>query len=456
MDLPNYFLADLGPEAAMSATLVTEACQTLRRNRERYLTGRRTADIVRLLSGVARNWLQPDDPFRRRFLEQGPTTLGFSAATLARGLDSFFREFTPENFDALLEQELGHPGRLDDFCAVPAERQRGRSAWARGPELLVHVAAGNLPVAAGRSLALGLLVRSAQFVKCANGASLWPRLFAHSLYEADAKVGACLEIAEWPGGASVPEEALFAAADCVTATGTDETLAAIRERLPRRTRFIGHGHRLSFGYVTAEAVRGPAAEDTAARVAADVAAWNQWGCLSPHVIYVEPGGVAPEDFAALLAQALEKLEAVEPRGPLPAAEAATIASRRSFYEVRAAHSPETRHWASPDSTAWTVVFEADPQFQASCLNRFIYVKPAPDLATVLRAAETVRETISTVGLAAPPERARELASALARWGVPRICPLGRMQAPPLGWRHDGRPALGELLTWTDWEMNLER
>ena len=48
--------------------------------------------------------------------------------------------------------------------------------------------------------AAGLLVRSAQFVKCAERASLLPRLFAHSLYEADPKLGACLEIAEWRGG----------------------------------------------------------------------------------------------------------------------------------------------------------------------------------------------------------------------------------------------------------------
>ena len=34
----------------------------------------------------------------------------------------------------------------------------------------------------------------------------------------------------------------------------------------------------------------------------------------------------------------------------------------------------------------------------------------------------------------------------------RVCPLGQMQEPPLTWRHDGRPALADLITWTDWEM----
>ena len=48
----------------------------------------------------------------------------------------------------------------------------------------------------------------------------------------------------------------------------------------------------------------------------------------------------------------------------------------------------------------------------------------------------------------------ELATQLARWGATRICPLGQMQNPPLTWRHDGRPALGDLVTWTDWENEL--
>jgi len=66
--------------------------------------------------------------------------------------------------------------------------------------------------------------------------------------------------------------------------------------------------------------------------------------------------------------------------------------------------------------------------------------------------DELRGKVSTVAVAAPPERLREVARLLARWGVTRICAPGRMQAPPLTWRHDGRPALGELVTWTDLEI----
>jgi glycosyltransferase involved in cell wall biosynthesis len=453
MNLPNYFLADLPPEATLSSAMITEACQTLKHNREQYLAHRSTQTLVNCLSGLAASWLQPEFPFRKLALETAAAT-GFSRPTLERGLDVFFKRLTRENFYALLEQEFGNARQLDGFAGSGIAEKSKRMAMVHGPEFLVHVAAGNVPNPALTAIVFGLLLRSAQFVKCASGAAFLPRLFAHSIYDADPKLGACLEIAEWRGGNAALEPVLFAEADCVTATGSDETLAAIHAQLPRQTRFVGHGHRLSFGFVAADVLSTAGARQILTRAADDVVAWNQLGCLSPHVIYAQAGGeVSPERFAELLADELERREQIEPRGELPAAHAAAIASRRSIYEIRAAHSPDaTRHWCSKDSTAWTVVYESDPRFQISCLNRFVYVKGVADLNEALQSADGVRGKISTVGVAAPENKMPELAMPLARWGATRICPLGQMQNPPLTWRHDGRPALGDLITWTDLEL----
>jgi hypothetical protein len=455
MNLPNYFLSDLPPEATLSPAMLTEACQTLKRNRERYLAGRSTEQLVSVLSDVAEGWLKPDNIFRKLALELGPGETHFSRETLRHGLDDFFRQITRENLHALLIQELGEVRRLDTLTATEVDRKSLRAAMAIGPEFLVHFAAGDIPNPTWMSIVLGVLARSAQLVKCASGSAFLPRLFAHSLYEADPKLGACLEIAGWRGGNLDLEDVLFAEADCVTATGSDETLAAIRSRLPIRTRFVGYGHRVSFGFVAREGLSHFRGLQIATRAADDVVAWNQLGCLSPHVIYVQIGGeVSPENFAEWLADELERREQTEPRGGLPAPHTAAIAARRGIYEVRAAHSPETRMWHSKETTAWTVVFEADARFQVSCLNRFIYVKPVKDLTELLHHAEVVRGKVSTVGIAAPEQQTEELTLQLAHWGVTRVCPLGRMQNPPLTWRHDGRPALGDLVTWMDWETGF--
>ena len=213
----------------------------------------------------------------------------------------------------------------------PSRNKTDHAAIVTAPEFLVHIAAGNIPNPTLTSIVFGLLTRSAQFVKCASGSSFLPRLFAHSIYEADPKLGACLEIAEWRGGNADLENALFAEADCVTATGSDETLAAIRAQLPVKTRFLGYGHRVSFGFVAQEVLYGSRAKKIAAAAADDVVAWNQLGCLSPHVIYIQLGGeVAPEHFAQLLAEELERREA-------------SRAARRAAGGTRGGHCLASRH-----------------------------------------------------------------------------------------------------------------
>ena len=460
MNLPAFYLADLPPEATLTPRVVSAACDALKRNREKNLRSRNTEDIVRLLCEIATDWLDPENRFRQLALAQGPAETGFSKAVLAKGLDGFFRQFTPDNFRALLAQELGDAvsvtgdtwQAMGEGIAPDGAASAPRHFW-RGPDLLVHIAAGNLPNPALMSLVQGLLTRSAQFMKCASGAALLPRLFAHSIYQADPKLGACLEIAEWRGGDRALEAGLFAAADCLTATGSDGTLAAIRAQLPAQTRFLGYGQRVSFGFVTREVLRDETIGEVVARAADDVIAWDQNGCLSPQVIYVEErGAVESDEFAQRLAVELAKREVAEPRGNIPVAAAAAIASRRAIYEAIAAHRADAKLWSSPGSTAWTVVFEHDVRFQFSCLNRFIHVKPVPDVSAVLQGADEIREQVSTVGLAAAPEQMRELAIGFARWGATRICPLGQMQNPPLTWRHDGRPALGDLIAWTDIEL----
>lgn len=453
MSLPNYFLADLPPDHPLRPELLVEACQTLKRNRERFLLPRSTDSIIQTIAEVARQWLAPHSYWRGRAVADGPAATGFGAEMLGAGLDAFFRQLTPRHLTSLVMQEFGHPRRLDQLVANDAETVGGSLGFVRGPELLVQITAGVLPTPVFTGILHGLLAKSAQFVKCASGTSLLPRLFAHSLRDVEPKLASCLELAEWPGGTATLEAALFGEADCVAASGSDATMKALRGVLPGHVRFLAHGHRVSAGYVARE-VLGPHDESRILEAAAaDVAAWDQLGCLSPHVIYVETGGVLPpEGFAARLADALARLEKTMPRGAVSTEVAADIFRRREFYRVRAASGDHTRCWFSPDSTAWSVVYETEPQFQISCQHRFVYVKAVDTVEECLRRAEPIRGQWSTVGLAAGGARTEELAQAFASWGVTRICPLGRMQLPPLTWRHDGRPVLGDLVTWTNQEL----
>jgi hypothetical protein len=388
---------------------------------------------------------------------------------MARGLDAFLRTLTAENLELLIQQDLGDPRRLDGFAGSQSELRSARQSLARGPELLAHVCAGNLPSPTLMSLVLGVLTKSAQFFKLPSHGHLVPRLFAHSLAQLEPKLGACWEFAVWPGGTTHLEETLFQEADCVTATGSEEMIRTVRSQIPGHARFLGYGHRLSFAYVAADMLTIYGLKRLAQDTVNDIASWNQIGCLSPHVIYVQENGVvSPEGFAHALADQLAALESAEPRGPIPPQAAASIQSARTVYEMKRAtgsalsdrpsassvfyeSASTVRIWQSEGSTAWTVILDTDPSFRASCGHRFVYVKPVKKLADVLRFAEPIRHQTSTVGIAAPDDLLPGYATELSRWGATRICPIGRMQSPPLQWRHDGRPVLADLITWTDLE-----
>ena len=452
-ELPDYFLVDLPPEATLTPTVVSDACETLKRNRRQYLLDRPTETLLRTIGLVAEKWLDPLYPIRQIAVEHGEKMTGFPVHTIQKGLDALFREMTQEGLNHLILQDLGHVRRLDHPTSGDAETRTGRKGYAVGPELIAHITGGVIPNPVITSMILGLLSRSAQFVKCARNTSFLPRLFAHSLYETDPKLGACIEIAEWTGGDDLLETPLFDRADCVTAMGSDQTIEVLVARLPKRTRFLPYGHRVSFSYVTKAGLEDCNPRVLAEQIVDDVVQWNQSGCLSPHAVYVEKGTTpSPDRLAQLIADEFQRREVLEPRGEIDERVAATIANRRRLYEIRAANSKDTLIWSSEESTAWTVVFDNEPRFQTSCMNRFLYVKAVDEIGDMLGGADEVFGKVSCVGLCASLHEAQNVVEQLARWGVTRVCPIGKMQHPSIAWRHDGRLSLGELMRWTDWEL----
>jgi hypothetical protein len=136
-----------------------------------------------------------------------------------------------------------------------------------------------------------------------------------------------------------------------------------------------------------------------------------------------------------------------PRSPINAAEASEIRRFREEIHFRAANGAPLHIRESPESTAWTVVADRSSGFPRTPLNRFIFVKPLPaDLAELLR---PLRRHLSAVGVW---PATREGAVLLSEIGVKRICPLGRMQQPPLTWHQDGFPVLASLVDWVDLEL----
>lgn len=413
--------------------------------RRRHLARRPVHDILEVMDRCIRRWLDPDSDERRQAEAQLPATTGLSPPMLRHVLPLVFEEYRGERLGALLDAELGGRDSLDRAVA-----SNGGSHRAIGPKLSVHVLAGNLPGAGLDGVIFSLLVKSAVLVKAASAEPVLPALFARSLASVDPELGACLHGVHWPGGRADLENAAFGRADLVVASGSDASLASIRGRLGADTRFIGYGHKLSFALVTKAGLADRGALAHWSRAAAyDVAVYDQLGCLSPQLVYVEKGGpVSPREFASALADDLATWQITLPRGAVPTEAGSTVRRLRDRAEWQTLAGKDVVLHASLGGMDWTVIYEADPTFAPSPLYRTVRVKPLHGPADLAELLTDWRLYLEAVGIAADPNEAARLGELLAGLGVSRVCPLGKMQRPPLNWRRGGRPRIGDFVRWT--------
>jgi hypothetical protein len=323
--------------------------------------------------------------------------------------------------------ELGHAEILDGFRPYG-----GHFSKAIPNDPILHVLSGNTPHAGLQSLIRGLLIGATNYVKLpASGlreveefAKMLPSSLRHRV-----RLGRELT-AEW-----------LREARTWVVFGSDETIARLRPKASSDIVFEAHPHRISL-----EIVFDDSRVDSSPLAAMDIARFNQKGCLSPHDVYVTGDA---RNYAIRLAKEMARYERKDPRGPITSPEAAEIADMRANYRFRSANDPRVGLWESDNSTAWTVIYEEDPWFAASCLNRLVFVKPLPgDLIAALGPA---LPWVAAVGIwPATPDNA-EKAAALR---PSRVCPIGRLQEPPFTWHQEGRQTLAPLARWVDFEPDF--
>jgi hypothetical protein len=426
----------------ITPTLLTEVTGHLERARER-LRKRKGEEIAEILAEVFRRWQDHTDLFRQEAEAALPATTRFSPAMVAHGLDLLCGGYTVDAIHELL-QGIGDEEALDGFVHLGPQLSRAYS-----PALITHVLAGNIPGIGLPGIIAATLLGSANLIKTASAEPLFPALWAASVAREDPEIGECLAVLWWSGGRTDLEAVAFDRAEVVIAYGSEQTIHELQGRV--RCRFLGHGHRVSFGLIGREVLS--RAEEVADRAAYDTSLFDQQGCLSPHLFYVEEGGrVGPKEFAELMGAAMTRWARQLPPGLLTPEEAATVRRFRANYEAQGLAGKEVALFASPQGLDWTLIYDADPTFIPSCLHRTVLVKPVADLSEVGDLLRSWRPYLQAAGVAVVPERIGTLAGRLGEAGVNRICPIGRMQVPPLTWHQEGRSLLRDLLRWADLEV----
>jgi hypothetical protein len=290
--------------------------------------------------------------------------------------------------------------------------------------------------------------------------------FAQGLQEADAELARNVAVLYWPVDESGRTEMVLEEADLVVTYGSDQTVQWVRERLPPQTPLRAYRHRMGFGLVGRGALGGkpgaPAADAgqevvrgeawaVARDAARSLALFDQRGCVSPHVFFVERGGeVGPEEWAALLAGELRELERVLPSGAVTLEDGVAIQQLRGVGELGEGLGSGVVHHGG-EGAPWTVLFLPGGSVAPSCLNRTVRVLPVDTIQEAVSSLGEWAAYLQTVGVAGLEGRTVEVMESLVRLGVSRITALEGVPWPRPWWHHDGFGPLQELVRWTDME-----
>jgi len=405
------------------------------------------AAVAASLGRIGARFLDEADPIRARALELIPAESGLSPAMASAVLDGMAADWTEDHLLELLHADLGDPAVLDRLT----DTGRG-GVRAMGPELCVQVVSGSVPGVGATALVRSLLVKAPTLIKPGQGDVVLPVLMARALRDEHPILANAAGVVYWRGGQTELEDAALEEADAVVAYGGDQAVRDLRERVPVTARFVGYHHRVSMGVVGRGALTPENLHRTASEVAGAAAFFDQRGCVSPQVIYTEEGGaVAPSLFARELAVAFGSLEKLLPGGRLESSEAAAVHQVRGSAELLGASGAgvEVHHGGA---ASWTVVFDPTATFATGCVGRVVRVVPVADVLGVARLLAPAAAHLQTVGVAGCAGRTAELAESLARIGVCRVTPFGRVPFPPPWWHHDGQGPLRALVRWTDLEV----
>ncbi|MGG2461497.1 acyl-CoA reductase [Streptomyces sp. RGM 3693] len=434
-----------------------------------------TETVLVACDTVSRALQQPHSAVHARLLAQltgpggaTPPDPEEAAATLAEIADALARPA----LERKLRRELGGP-RPERFTR-PDARETVYEAWAP-VGLLVHIAPGNAAAVASLSVVEGLLAGNMNVLKTSSSdTALAPHLLAE-LAAADptGAVGRRIVALRFPSSRQDLMRLMCEPADAVAVWGGEDAVQGAAALIPPGCRLVEWGHKISFAYLTREAVTDRAA---LAALASDVCRAEQQACSSPQVIYldVETGGDAAvaaaareelfafaEQFAAVLGEVSAKFP-----GPRSAAEAAadgTDSADQTSHTDRidgaalaeAAEQAEITNTElvaraeqhlgltkviTADDGSWRVFADTRPALTASPLHRTIWIKPLPrrDIVATLRPMRRYLQTASVAGTRAD---IAQLSRTLITAGVQRITPLGAMLDSYHGEPHDGVYAL---------------
>lgn len=212
--------------------------------------------------------------------------------------------------------------------------------------------------------------------------------------------------------------------------GSDETIKAIGQKLPRNKKVIGFGSKFSIGIIGRQWDW-----KTVKNAAKDSVLYETQGCLSPQCFFVPKG--TSQKFGRSLSREIKKLNRTFPAFRDPDREEER--SKESFYQ----------HWTFRESQGEaqlfsdSVILDRTTRFMPCGLKRTVFVREYNQSRDIDSQIGDWAPKVSTVGVDTDDVEKQVRKLFPARSDI-RLCKIGKMHEPPPDWKNGGIDLLSEL------------
>ena len=340
--------------------------------------------------------------------------------------------------ESLIRKLMSELGTEDPFEISRVDPKRQHYEGWSPVGVLLHITAGNSPIVAPVAAVEGLLTGNINILKVAR--NLGDFATEVLLYLCGFPgIGDRIYMLRVPSSDKGTMQFMMDRADCISAWGGEEAIAAIRAEAPRGTPVVEWGHKISFAYVTPSCID----IDTARRIAKSVCRNEQQSCSSPQCVLVDTDSREEVDrMASLLAQALDEARETLPRIAPDRSESAEITTVRELHRSDLYYN-DGDVVEDPQHT-YRILVSYSTKFMPSPLFRTVWLSPLghDGLVGGLRG---MRRYLQTCGLACTLDELEGISASLYRAGVQRITPVDSMSASYPGEPHDGGFALPRFM-----------
>jgi hypothetical protein len=401
------------------------------------------AEVINVLVETGQ-WLARDpDGLVADALRRAATTSPLPLPVLKRSFDLLPTQFERAQLEYQIDRELGGPDILDGWREIPVPPSGRRHRVRAYPPRIVHIIAGNAPLAAALTIAWSALTKGVHLLKLPSNDLFTATMLLRAIASVAPghPVARSFSAAYWRGGDEQIESMLFRPQffDKLAAWGGDSTLRSAKNYVGPGFELVAFDPKTSISMIGREAFESDATLlHVAERAATDATLIEQQACASSRFQFVEGSVEQVDRYCALLHQKMgvERTFCTAEGRPLPnnlRSEIDGIRGMEEYYRI----------WGDYRGAGMVIRSEEPVDFHPD--GRVVNVVVVSDLENAIGHVNLATQTVGVY----PTTRKAALRNALACAGVQRVVDIGNAGAVERGLPHDGFYPLHRFMRWVN-------